>query len=113
MVHEDVYLQRRGEVCYVARQWFRTLEFMKQTPQQAEISISKRLGVTVAEYRAMVGGISIPSLQENLRQLGGEHPEILKPSRMLNEVMLKEGQLAHAADITTGLDPGLKSCIVD
>lgn len=113
VVHEDVYLQRRDDVCYVARQWFRSLEYMKQSPQQAEISISNRLGVTVAEYRSMVGGISIPTLQENLRQLGGVHPEILKPSNRLNEVMLKEGQLKHFVDIVSGLDPGLKSCIAD
>lgn len=113
VVHEDVYQKRHGEVCYVARQWFRTLEFMQHSPQQAELSISKRLGVSVAQYRAMVGGIRTPALQENLRQLGGEHPEIVKPSNRLNEVMLKEGQLTHAVDIVSGLDPGLKSCITD
>jgi NitT/TauT family transport system substrate-binding protein len=113
VVHEDVYKQRRKEVCNIARQWFRTLDFMKHTPQQAEILISKRLGVTVSEYRAMVGGINTPTLQENLRQLGGENPEILKPAGMLNEVMLKEGQLPRAVHIGAGLDPALKSCFAD
>jgi NitT/TauT family transport system substrate-binding protein len=113
VVHEDVYKQRRKEVCNIARQWFRTLDFMKHTPQQAEIFISKRLDVTVSEYRAMVGGINTPTLQENLRQLGGETPEILKPAGMLNEVMLKEGQLTHAVNIGAGLDPALKSCFAD
>lgn len=113
VVHEAVYLQRRDEVCNVARQWFRTLDFMQQAPQQAVTSISRRLGVTEAEYRAMVGGINTPSLQENLRLLGNGNAQIIKPASLLNAVMLKEGQLTHAVDILSGLDPGLKSCIAE
>ncbi len=113
VVHEDVYLQRRKEVCFVARQWFKTLEFMRQSPDQAAASISTRLGVTTAEYHAMVNGINTPSLQENHRLLTGEHPEIIRPANMLNAVMMKEGQLTHAVDIVAGLDPALKSCLAN
>lgn len=38
VVHEDVYLQRRSEVCDVVRQWLRTLGYMRQSPNAAFIA---------------------------------------------------------------------------
>lgn len=111
LVHEDVYQNRREDVCNVARQWFRTLDYMKQSPDQAATSIGKRLGVSVADYRAMVGGIKTPTLQENLQLIAGESPDMLEPAKMLNEVMLHEGQLKSHVDIKPALDAKLAVCI--
>lgn len=111
LVHEDVYQKRREDVCNVARQWFRTLDYMKQSPDEAAASIGKRLGVSAADYRAMVGGIRTPTLQDNLALIGGESPGILAPARMLNEVMLHEGQIKSNVDVKPALDAKLAVCL--
>jgi len=111
LVHEDVFQQRRGEVCDVARQWFRTLDYIEQSPDAAAGKIGKRLGVTAAEYRLMMGGIKIPALQENLALLGGTEPVILEAAMRLNEVMLREGQLDKRVEMSAALVDKPETCI--
>ena len=113
LVHEDVYQNRREDVCNVARQWFRTLSYMKQSPDEAAASIGKRLGVSASEYTAMVSGIQTPTLQDNLELIGGVSPSILAPAKRLNEVMLREGQTKAFVDVKPALDAKLAVCISD
>jgi NitT/TauT family transport system substrate-binding protein len=110
VVHEDVYRQRRDEVCEVARQWLRTLDYMQQSPDAAAASIARRLGVTPQAYLDMVRGIRTPVVQENLELLGGQRA-ILRPAQRLVEVMLAEGQLKHPVDAGAALAPDLQACI--
>lgn len=111
VVHEDVFQARRKDVCEVAQQWFHALEYMKQSPEEASRRIAKRLGASVPEYQAMVGGITTPSRQENLRLLGGKLPAIVAPANNLVQVMLKEGQLKRNVDIHQALDADIEACI--
>lgn len=113
VVHEDVYMKRHKEVCDVARQWFRTQAYMQRSPDEAATVISKRLEVSPAEYIEMLRGIKTPDLQENLLLLSGDSPSILKPGKLLNDVMLKEGQLTQQVDLARGLDRDLRSCFGD
>jgi len=110
VVHEAVYQQRRAEVCDVARQWLRTQEYMRQSPDAAAAAIAKRLGVSPQEYLAMVQGIKTPGLAENL-ELIGDRQAILQPAQRLNGVMLAEGQLKHVVAVGPALIPGLNHCI--
>lgn len=110
LVHEDVYMKRRKEVCEVARQWFRTQAYMQRSPSEAAAVISKRLETSPAEYAEMLKGIKIPDLQENLLLLSGASPTILDPGKLLSHVMLKEGQLTQQVDLARALDPDLGSC---
>lgn len=111
VVHEEVFQARREEVCSIAQQWFRALDFIKQSPDEAAARIRKRLGASEAEYRAMIGGIVTPSREENLRLLSGPTPAILEPAKTLVEVMLKEGQLQHEVDVRNALDKNIVGCI--
>ena len=111
VVHEDVFQNRRGEVCQFARQWFRALDYMHAQPEDAHARMGKRLGKTGPEFRAMLDGLVLPSLADNLRLLGGPAPEILVPARRLNEVMVREKQLPGSIDIAPSLDPAIQSCI--
>jgi NitT/TauT family transport system substrate-binding protein len=111
VVHEDVFQARRKEVCEIGRQWYRTLEYMKQSPDDANVRIAKRLGVTVAEYQAMVAGISVPDRQGSLRLLSGKSPAIAVPAANLVQVMLKEHQLKQSVDIKAALDAHLEDCL--
>ncbi|MBU0688202.1 MAG: ABC transporter substrate-binding protein [Gammaproteobacteria bacterium] len=113
LVREEVFQARREDVCHVARQWGRTLEYMRQEPDAAAESIAKRLGVTPQEYLAMVQGIKTPTLQENLALLGGNAPGILNAAKRLNTLMRNEGQLDHEIDINTALVPDLHTCVTD
>lgn len=110
VVHEDIYLQRRNEVCDVARQWLLTLDHMQQAPDAAAASIARRLGVTPQAYLDMVRGIRTPGVQENLALIGGQRA-ILQPARRLVEVMQAEGQLKHPVDAAAALAPDLQTCI--
>lgn len=110
VVHEEVFQQRRAEVCNVARQWLRTQDYMRQSPDAAAASIAKRLGVTPQEYLSMVQGIKTPGLTENLALIG-DSQAILQPVQRLNDVMLAEGQLKQTVDVKPTLIPGLNHCI--
>jgi NitT/TauT family transport system substrate-binding protein len=111
VVHEDVFQARREEVCEVGRQWFRTLEYMKQSPDDANVRIARRLGVTVAEYQTMVAGISVPDKRGSLHLLSGKSPAIAVPAENLVRVMLKEHQLKQGVDVKTALDLHLEDCL--
>jgi NitT/TauT family transport system substrate-binding protein len=111
VVHEDVFQMRRKEVCSVAQQWFRTLDYMHQSPEDANRRIAKRLGASKQEYQAMVDGISTPTRAENLQLISGRLPAILTPANNLVQVMLKEGQLKHSVDFHSALDADIEACI--
>ncbi len=111
VVHEDVFQARRQDVCQVAQQWFRTLDYIKQSPVDANRRIAKRLGISVHEYQKMMGGIAIPSREENMRLLGGASPAIVAPANNLVQVMLKEGQMKHHADVHLALDTDIEACL--
>ncbi len=111
VVHEDVFQARRKDVCNVAQQWFRVLEYMKQSPEESTRRIARRLGVTAQEYRVMLGGLSVPARPENLRLLGGKEPAIVAPANNLVQVMLEEGQLKRSVDIRPALDADIEACI--
>jgi NitT/TauT family transport system substrate-binding protein len=111
LVHEDVYQSRRKEVCEVARQWFKTLEYIKQSPDDAAARMGKRLGTSAQGYRAMASGITTPTLQDNLRLLAGPSPAIVAPADSLVKVMLGAGLLKHGVSISGALDSGIEGCI--
>lgn len=111
VVHEDVFQSRRLEVCNVAQQWFRTLEYIKQSPDDAAKRMSKRLGVSEHEYHHMAGGINIPSQQENRALLLGQQPALVPAAQKLLQVMLHEGQLKHPVEISSALSSETDSCL--
>ena len=111
LVHEDVYLERHDEVCAVAQQWYRTLAYMEQNPEEAAGSIAMRLGQTTAEAQAMFGGIKLVGLEESLQLITGENPGIVPVAARLNEVMLREDQMSQEADIRLALDALIGNCV--
>jgi NitT/TauT family transport system substrate-binding protein len=110
VVHEEVFQQRRDDVCDVARQWLRTLDYMQQSPVEAASSIAKRLDVSPQEYLSMVGGIKTPGRSETLGLIG-DGKSILLSAKRLNEVMLAEGQLKRSLDMSETLITDLSTFI--
>ena len=113
LVREEVFQTRREEVCDVARQWLRTLQYMRLSPEHTSVTIAKRLSITPEEYHAMVQGIRTPSLQENIELLSGQQPRILDAAKRLQAVMLEEHQLTRGIDISPALIPDLNACLTE
>lgn len=90
LVHEDIYLSRRDEVCEVTKAWFKAIDYLKSKPKDAAVRMSKRLKVKPEDIPAMLEGIVIPTREENKKILGGDTPSILAPAHKLSEIMFEE-----------------------
>lgn len=110
LVHEDVYLKRRKEVCQVTNAWFKAVDYLKNKPKDAAIRMSKRLRVKPEEIPAMLEGIIIPSRAENKKILGGEKPSILDPAHKLSEILVEEKMIKGMIDISVAIDTSFTSC---
>ena len=111
IVHEDVYNTRRDELCKVVKEWFRTLEYIRDHPQDAANRISRRLGVDSKEYEKMMQGIILPSPGDNQRMLGGDSPTLLVPAKKLSAIMQQEQQLSGPVDAKLAIDNSFSSCL--
>lgn len=113
VVHEDVYQQRRDEICQVVKQWYRSLDYISEHPVDAAKRISNRLNVKPSEFTAMLDGIKLPTPEENINMLSGEPPGIIAPANKLNDIMIAEKQLSHEVDISPALDKSFAECHVN
>lgn len=111
VVREDVYQTRRDDLCQLARQWFRTIDYVQANPQDATARMGKRMGTNVEDFRTALAGITIPSRQENQRLLGGNTPTLLAPARRLAEIMRRDHMVPVPVDIAASVDPSFASCL--
>lgn len=111
VVREDVYNTRRDELCLLAQQWFRALDYVQANPQDAASRMGKRLGMDAETFLASMGGIKVPSRLENQRLLGGKAPALLVPARRLAEIMQHAHMLSGPVDIAAAIDPGFEACL--
>lgn len=110
LVHEDVYLKRRDDVCQVTNAWFKALDYLKEKPKDAALRMSKRLRVKPEEIPAMLEGIILPTREENKKILGGEMPSILEPAHKLSEVLVEEKMIKGMVDASVAIDTSFASC---
>jgi NitT/TauT family transport system substrate-binding protein len=111
VVREEVYKNRRDELCQLSRQWFRTHDYIQTNRQDAYSRMSKRMGVDTETFRASREGIKVPSRRENQRLLGGKAPELLIPAGRLVETMLRAHMIPGTVDIAAAIDPGFEGCL--
>lgn len=110
VVHEDVYLERKDDLCEVANQWFRTLQYMTDNYDDAAKRITHRLGLEVSDYEGLLDGIIQPGVNTNKMLLGGAKPELIEAGDRLSEIMLKEKQLKKLVDVSGAIDTSFTSC---
>lgn len=110
LIHEDVYKQRRKDVCELVKGWFRALDYLNNEPKDAMLRISKRLGVSTDDVPAMLDGIILPSRADNKRILGGDQPELIGPAQRLAEIMVQEKMLANKVDARVAIDTDFTAC---
>jgi len=110
IVHEDVYQERRDELCDLANGWFKSLQYIQHQPDDAASRITKRLGVNKSSFKDMMDGIISPDISDNKRILAGNNPEIKAPANKLTHIMLEEKLLTNQVDISTAIDPSFSNC---
>ncbi|CAD6881248.1 Hydroxymethylpyrimidine ABC transporter, substrate-binding component [Methylomonas albis] len=111
VVREDVYLTRREELCHLSQQWFRTLDHVQANKHDAYTHMGKRLGMDAEAFSAAIGGLKVPSRQENQRLLGGNQPGLLTPARRLSDIMQHRQMLSEAVDIAASIDTSFTNCM--
>lgn len=112
IAHEDVYLQRRDDICAVIGAWNKTRDYMTEHEQDAAQRITRRLGLKVDDYAGLLDGIVLPSRKLNVELLGGEAPRLLEPAKRLALIMLKEQQLSRPVDVSPAIDAGFAPCLM-
>lgn len=111
VIHEDVYKSRSEDVCGIVKQWYKTLEYMQQNPEDAASKISRRLRVSEADFHNMMKGIIIPNKKSVTEMLSGESPALIPASDRLAKILYKEGLLRELVDVTPAIDKNFISCI--
>jgi len=110
VVHNDVYKNRKQDLCRLVDRWFKAIEYIKDNQQDAAHRISRRLGVTVAEYHDMMRGIIIPDKSQQSNFLGGEKPGIYSAAEKLHNIMLKENMLKDTVNYEHTVDSSFVEC---
>lgn len=111
VVREDVYQTRRNELCQLAKQWFRTLDYVQANQKDAYVRMGKRMGTNEEDFRTARAGIKVPLRQENRQLLGGDTPALLAPARRLADIMQRGNMIPGPVDIAASIDPGFASCL--
>ncbi|MBS4097832.1 MAG: ABC transporter substrate-binding protein [Sulfuricella sp.] len=111
VVREEVYANRRKELCEFVRQWFVTLDYIRDHPRDAATRMGKRLGMDEPTYRATMGGLILPSRTENQRLLGGATPALLGPAQRLVGIMAKERLISVPVNPADAIDPSFQGCL--
>lgn len=111
VVREDVYQTRREDLCHLVQQWFRTLDYVQANQQEAYTRMGKRLGMDVEAFRVAMGGLKVPSRQDNHHLLGGNEPSLLAPAQRLSDIMQRGNMLPGPAHIAASIDTRFTSCM--
>jgi len=110
VVHDDVFNERREEICSVVNQWYKALEYIKSDKEDAARIITRRLNVDVSEFDNIMSGIILPTGDDNARLLGGTTPGLLKPVKLLSEIMVAGNQLSKHVDASSAIDSNFATC---
>jgi NitT/TauT family transport system substrate-binding protein len=86
--------------------WFSATDYMKREPADAARRMGIRQQTTGEQFLESLHGLYIPSLEDNLRMLGGATPELAVNGRRLMALMLEAKLLRARVDIESVLAPG-------
>lgn len=111
VVQEDVYKKRFKDICEVGKEWFKTLDYIKNNNKDSATRIGKRLGVTAAEYNEMMKGLIVPTVEGNNDLLVGAKPTLLDAANKLSSIMVEEKQLSRNIDASLAIDDKFMACV--
>jgi NitT/TauT family transport system substrate-binding protein len=86
--------------------WFGATDYMAREPDDAARRMGIRQQTSGQQFLDSLHGLHIPSLEENLRMLGGPTPELAVNGRRLMTLMVESKLLRAGLDIEGVLAPG-------
>lgn len=110
LVHEEVFQDRKKEICEISNAWFKSLDYIRDNKSDAANRITKRLGVNANDFDALMDGIIFPNQDDTQSLLGGSTPDLLQPAKRLSSIMVREKQLSRNVDISNSIDGSFTSC---
>ena len=73
--------------------WYEALDYMAAHPRESDLVNGRRIGLTAAQYRRALSGLSTPSREENAKQLYGATPQLVPVLERLMHIMVKQSLL--------------------
>jgi NitT/TauT family transport system substrate-binding protein len=85
--------------------WFAAIDYMKREPLDAARRMGIRQQTTGEQFLEAQQGLQVPSLEDNLRMLGGTSPELAVSGRRLMTLMVDARLLKRRLDLESMLAP--------
>lgn len=85
--------------------WFAALDYMKREPMDAAQRMGIRQQTSGEQFLQAQKGLRVPTREENLRMLGGPHPELVTAGMRLMALMVEAKLLRTNVDIQGLLEP--------
>lgn len=111
VVREEVYLNRRAELCRLVSQWYQAVDHIQANPEESAARMGKRQNMAAGDFQASLSGLVLPSRELSRELLDGDSPRLLKPAQRLMEVMLRESMLGSAVVTANAIDPSFQTCV--
>lgn len=105
VMRESAFEKSPETVANLEGSWYKALDYYNKHPEDAVRRMAMREKVTPQAFAESLEKVPLTSKSENDRLLRGNNPAILKPARMLDDVMLKAGILTTSVDPRTLLGP--------
>jgi NitT/TauT family transport system substrate-binding protein len=85
--------------------WFKAIDYLRSDPKDAARRMGIRQQTTGEQFLAALGGLRIPSREENLKMLGGPTPGLVASGNRLLALMLEAKLLRTGLEIEEVLAP--------
>jgi NitT/TauT family transport system substrate-binding protein len=105
-VRADVIDRKPRAVRALLQGWFGALDYMARSPADAARRMGVRQQTSGDQFLEALRGLHIPSREDNLRMLSGEHPALTVTGRQLMTLMVESRLLRTEVPIQDVLAPG-------
>ncbi len=91
LIVQQYYLDRHpDQVRRLIKNWFSSLKYMKEHPEDSSQRMSRRLAVSPAEVSLLFNGLRIPAVEENRSLLDDTPPGLQAPAQKLMQTLLEQ-----------------------
>ena len=105
-VRESVVAKRPKAIRTLLTGWFAAIDYIQRDPKDAARRMGIRQQTTGEQFLEGQRGLHVPSLEENLKMIGGKAPELAVTGRRLMALMLEAKLLREGMKIEGVLAPG-------
>jgi NitT/TauT family transport system substrate-binding protein len=111
----DVVASRPDDVQKVVNAWYKTVQFLKDSPDEARAIMAKQAGIPPAEYAELDAGTQILDASDALAAFtDGDLPTSLpNTAKKINPFLVESGLIREPADLTGLFAPEFTQAYVD